>query len=204
MAETLRRQLKSRGIERSGSAGYTLAELVRSQLPDGQSAKERSLEAHALLLSHKAALTQLEIGEREGALIQREPALQFVKSMLQILAGEIYWHEGLSIEEQNRLVEALGKAATRLYVRNGWMLEPSFRFSRNGDEAPPRDRRELWAARVCNWLWQAQEQEDKKIEREERETAEPPEPEHLQRPGRQRRRAKPGRGRNLKKGRARD
>jgi hypothetical protein len=73
--------LKSRKIEPSGPEGFTLAELVKSQMP-ADSAAERSLEAHAELLRHKALLTRLEVGKATGDLIERTDYHGFYFSVL--------------------------------------------------------------------------------------------------------------------------
>src|SRR5262249_48641148 len=87
-AATLRKALKARKIEASGPGGFTLAELVKSQLP-GDSAAERSLEAHAELLRHKAMLTRLEVGKASGDLISRSGAVGFMSGLMRTLYGAV-------------------------------------------------------------------------------------------------------------------
>ncbi len=185
-AITLRKALKSRGIEPSGE-GFTLAQLVESQGSNGDSSKEKSLEAHASFMGYKATLTALQVREAEGRLIEREAVLEFCAAIVKAISGAIWYSDALAEKDKKRFIGQLCGVAKEFWVRHGWALEPQYSF-RVGGERENRDRREIWSSVLCSWLDEAYEARTKE---REKETGQETDPEGIDLGGRTKRRRHP-------------
>jgi hypothetical protein len=140
-------RLKSRGIEPDSPEGFTLAQIVRAMTDDPGNAKERSLQAHAELQQHQAALARLKLANENGELVGRREALMFMGGLVRTFYDGVYHLEWPATQEA--VEEMIQDQGIEYYARHGWALEPETVFVHNG-ERPPPSRRERWASAVCS------------------------------------------------------
>lgn len=152
-AAALSARLRARRIEASGGT-YSLRQLVDA-MTEGDTPGERNARARAELASDKARLVRLEIMERENRFIDRGEALGFLGTFMRGIYDYLYFRAGLSEELRVELESEIEATATALTLRRGWVLEPSFSQTPNGDAPTTREQR--WASMLCGLLYQAKE-----------------------------------------------
>lgn len=149
-AVTLSKRLRQRRIEPSTDNTYSLRQIVDSQVP-GNTAAERSLEAHAVLQEVQANAATLKFQEQAGRLISRTEAHDFMKRLL----GAIYRgleYADLSTEDRVAVLDIVRTQGTQLYAQHGWKLEPTT-FSVNGEVV--ESRRAAWTRGFNIWVAQS-------------------------------------------------
>jgi hypothetical protein len=108
---------------------------------------EQSLEAHALLQRHRAALCQIEIAEKQRELIPSGPAIEFLAAVLKLLYRSIRAFPDLSVRAQDELCETIHEHILAHWIKAGWSLTPvEGAQARNGDQALARPTE--WARRI--------------------------------------------------------
>ncbi len=146
---TLRRKLQGKGIECDSNGRYTLRQVVEAVSLNGDSPAEKSLEAHSRLEANKARLTELEIEEKEGLLIRKEPVITFLKGLCKLVYSTV---EGFNLGhgQTAAVCHAIEAAAADFTRSNGAPLMSL------GEEAEARrlfphleTPGELWARKVC-------------------------------------------------------
>jgi hypothetical protein len=152
---TLKKLLKSKGIEPSGPGGFTLRELVSAMTPAEGDSREASLRAHERLQTSKAKLTEHQLAEREGAFIERQAALSFLESFTRGIYDHLYFRAGLSEELRVELESEIEATANALFLRRGWAIEPD--FSQPANEEAPTTREQKWASMICALIHAAHE-----------------------------------------------
>lgn len=168
---TLKKLIKGKGIE-AALGGYTLKQLVAAMMPAEGDSREASLAAHSRLQSSKAKLVEHQLTQAEGKFIERQAGLNFLGLFMRWVYDFIYYRGGLLEAVRKELEIEIQERALRFYLERGWMLEPEYTFSQNGNSSEkedsaepvePENRRVLWARAVNAVLIQvASDNEDGK------------------------------------------
>lgn len=158
----LSRRLREKRIEPVDGT-YSLRQLVDCML-EGDSPSDRNAEARAELAADRSRLIRLEIGEKEGSLIPRDGAVEFMGGLMKALYNAVHWAE-LNEADRQLIEKTLQEAGTEYYARGGWALEP-LTFAANGEGRANRPAK--WASLVCSLVHRAMEEKKKDDQRSNR------------------------------------
>ncbi len=160
---TLKRKFGVKGILPNRNDRYLIRDLLTAFGPNGDSAKEISLQAHGRLETHKARLTELEILEKEKELVRKEPVMRFMANMVQGLyrTAETF---GLDAEQLSNLCHSIQSAAESYCLAEGHSLM-TLSEEREARRRWPhlRSEWELWARLNCERYYGQQPTEHSEI-----------------------------------------
>jgi hypothetical protein len=146
---TLRRKFGVHGIQPNENGKYLIRDLLTAFGPNGDSAKEKSLESHSRLQNHKARLTELEVLEAEKELVRRGPVMEFLKVMVQAIYRCV---QTFDVEQKGRdtICQTICEIANEQTRKNGWTLLTLGDIEEIKRKYPHlRSEAELWSRMVC-------------------------------------------------------
>ena len=141
----MRRRFATHQIQADKNGQYSIPDLLKATNGNGDGPKERSLESHSKLQSFKARQVELEIAEKEKVLINRDLAIEFLRSMAKATYRAIESFD-VPVRDRDALAEAICERANEFMREHGWVLLTVAEIREHGARYPQYRRvDELWS-----------------------------------------------------------